>query len=138
MTVRTSTPSTLTDTQRALLIARLRQGRAPTTAMKIPPRPAGLREIPASLAQRQLWIFHQTQPNSGATYNIPFALRLDGRLDTDALRQALGALVDRHESLRTRLVADADGLPIQVIDEDATIELPKLCFENEAQWRAHA
>lgn len=138
MTVRTSTPSTLTDTQRALLTARLRQGRAPTTAMEIPPRPASLRDIPASLAQRHLWIFHQTQPGSRATYNIPFALHLAGKLDTAALRQALGALVDRHESLRTRLVADADELPIQVIDEGVTIELPELHFEDEAQWRAHA
>src|SRR6185437_4442211 len=138
MTVQTSTDSRLTDTQRALLTARLRQGRAPTTAIQIPPRPAALREIPASLAQRHLWIFHQTQPNAGATYNIPFALQLAGRLDIDALGQALGTLVDRHESLRTRLVAGADGSPIQLIDETATIELPVLRFENEAQWRAHA
>src|SRR5581483_3797521 len=103
MTVRTSTPSRLTDTQRALLTARLRQGRTPTTVMQIPPRPAGLQNIPASRAQRHLWIFHCTQPNSRATYNIPFALRLEGRLDTDALRQALATLIARHESLRTRL-----------------------------------
>src|SRR4051794_18342432 len=138
MTVPTSTHSRLTDAQRALLTARLRQGRAPTTAMQIPRRPAALRDIPASLAQRQLWMFQQTQPNAGGTYNIPFALHLQGRLNTDALRRALGTLVDRHESLRTRLVADADGLPIQLIDEDVTIELPLLLFENAAQWRAHA
>jgi amino acid adenylation domain-containing protein len=138
MTVRTSTPSTLTDAQRALLIARLRQGRASTTAMAIPPRPAALRDIPASLAQRHLWIFHQTQPDSRATYNIPFALHLEGRLNIDSLRQALGTLLDRHESLRTRLIADCDGLPSQLIDEDAPIELPVLRFENEAQWRVYA
>src|SRR3954468_11980793 len=138
MTVRASTPSTLTDAQRALLTSRLRQGRTPTTAIQIPPRPAALREIPASLAQRHLWIFDQTQPNSGAAYNIPFALHLEGRLNTDALRRALGTLVERHESLRTRLVADAGGLPIQLIDEDVTIELPLLRFEDAAQWRAHA
>lgn len=138
MAVGTSALGRLTDTQRALLTARLRQGRAPTTSMQIPRRPAALQDIPASLAQRHLWIFHQTQPNAGATYNIPFALHLEGRLDVDALRQALGALVERHEGLRTRLVADTDGLPIQVIDEHVTVELPLVRFENEAQWRAHA
>ncbi|HEU5269930.1 MAG TPA: amino acid adenylation domain-containing protein, partial [Jatrophihabitans sp.] len=138
MTGRTSTAGRLTDAQRALLTARLRQGRTPTTAMEIPARPPELRDIPASLAQRHLWIFDQTQPSSRATYNIPFVLHLTGSLDPDALRRALGTLVDRHEGLRTRLVADADGLPIQVIDEAVTVELPKLRFESEARWRAHA
>jgi amino acid adenylation domain-containing protein len=37
---------------------------------------------------------------------------------------ALTALVERHEVLRTRLVADADGVPYQLIDPPAPFDLP--------------
>ena len=45
-------------------------------------------------------------------YNLPLAWRLTGRLDAGALREALGDVVARHESLRT-VFAVADGQPYQ-------------------------
>ena len=45
-------------------------------------------------------VSHQLQGDS--SYNIPFALRLDGVLNEGALEQALSAIVNRHEVLRTR------------------------------------
>jgi amino acid adenylation domain-containing protein len=71
---------------------------------------------PLSFAQQRLWFLHQLEPDS-AEYNEPLALRLTGPLDVDALRSALDAIVARHEVLRTRLVADADGRAHQVVDE---------------------
>jgi hypothetical protein len=94
-----SASTRLSDQQRAQLIARLRQGHAPRAVIEIPPRSATIQEIPASLAQQQLWVFDRSQPTAAATYNIPFAVHLQGKLDADALRQALCALVGRHESL---------------------------------------
>ncbi len=44
------------------------------------------------------------------TYNIPLALRLDGPVDPDALRQALHDVVARHEVLRT-VYPGTDGDP---------------------------
>jgi amino acid adenylation domain-containing protein len=123
--------SRLTDRQRALLTARLRHGRPAEAVPGIPRRSAEIQEIPASSGQRQLWIFDQAQPAAAATYNIPFAVHLHGRLDTDALRGALGALVGRHESLRTRLVANAEGRPVQLIDRYSAVELPMLCFDDK-------
>ncbi|MFG2115881.1 amino acid adenylation domain-containing protein [Streptomyces sp. NPDC048718] len=86
---------------------------APDTGRRIPavPRTASL---PLSYQQEGLWFLHQLDPAS-PVYNVPLALRLRGRLDTDRLSRVLGLLVARHESLRTRFVA-VDGVPVQVAD----------------------
>jgi amino acid adenylation domain-containing protein len=73
--------------------------------------------------QEGLWLVQQLDPTSAA-YNIGFATRLRGAMQVPALEQALGALVARHEALRTRFEA-VDGLPRQVIDPPpAALTLP--------------
>ena len=57
-------------------------------------------------------------------YHISAAVRLEGDLDERALRQALAAIVARHESLRTRFVVGEDGQPYQVIDAAHEPEVP--------------
>nr|WP_274518066.1 non-ribosomal peptide synthetase [Gordonia sp. KTR9] len=63
--------------------------------------------------QRGLWSINQTDPTSPA-YNVGLTLELDGRLDVPALTGAVGDLVARHESLRTRYPLH-DGAPVQLI-----------------------
>jgi len=103
----------LSDSQRTLFLARLRQGRE-KALMTIARRPAGLEQIPLSFGQEQLWFIDQLAPGL-PTYNIAGALRFNGALDTGALTRAIDALVERHEVLRTRVVNMA-GRPCQVID----------------------
>ena len=72
--------------------------------------------LPLSFAQERMWFLDQLVPDA-AVYNIPVAVRLRGRMDVAAMGRAVAGLVARHESLRTRIVADGDGLPRQVIDD---------------------
>ncbi|MFD6291566.1 amino acid adenylation domain-containing protein [Streptomyces sp. NPDC060205] len=94
-------------------------------AVTAPPITATSRdhELPLSFAQQRLWFLAQLNPGS-TEYNVPLLVRWPGELDIEALTAALGALVERHEILRTRLVPGTDGVAYQVIDEPTPFVLP--------------
>src|SRR4029077_5130142 len=73
------------------------------------------REIGLSYAQRRLWFLYRLE-GASATYNIPVAQRLKGRLNVEALERALQDVVERHESLRT-VFPEKGGVPWQEILE---------------------
>ncbi|WP_053760738.1 type I polyketide synthase [Streptomyces sp. AS58] len=77
---------------------------------------------PLSFGQQSLWLAEQFHGPS-ATYNIPGAVRLLGRLEIEPLRRALNEVVGRHEVLRTT-VRTVDGSPVQRIHQDVTVGLP--------------
>ena len=83
-------------------------------------RPDGT--APVSFSQERLWILDRIEPGSTA-YGIPVAVRLRGQVDLGALVRGLGALVARHESLRTRFES-AGGRPVQRIDPPRPPALP--------------
>jgi amino acid adenylation domain-containing protein len=56
--------------------------------------------LPLSFGQQRLWFLDQLEPGSVA-YNMPSAVRLEGRLDLPALERSLDEIVRRHEALRT-------------------------------------
>ena len=73
-------------------------------------------ESPAmSFSQERMLFIHQLDP-SDTSYNLAGAVRVDGRLDLDALRQACSALVERHSGLRSTFDFD-EGQPRLVIHE---------------------
>ncbi len=78
--------------------------------------------LPLSFAQQRLWFLAQLQPQD-SSYNISGAMRIRGRLDAQALQQALASIVARHEALRTRFI-NVDGTPRQVIADSLDVPLP--------------
>ncbi|MCC7416298.1 MAG: amino acid adenylation domain-containing protein [Acidobacteria bacterium] len=96
----------LSEADRGRLAARLAAGRRAAAGQRIPAREAGA-PAPLSFGQQQLWFLNRVAPGSG--YGIALALPLEGPLDPGALRQAIAAIVDRHETLRTVFVEDAAG-----------------------------
>ncbi|WP_167335967.1 non-ribosomal peptide synthetase [Pseudomonas parafulva] len=61
------------------------------------------------LSQAQRRFLAAEALSNRALYNLASVLRFDGRLDLERLRQAMQQLSDRHQILRTRYVADAQG-----------------------------
>ncbi|MEU7578195.1 amino acid adenylation domain-containing protein [Streptomyces sp. NPDC041068] len=66
--------------------------------------------LPVSPAQHRLWFLDRL--GSGAAYNLPVLVRLRGAVDPDALADALGDVVARHEVLRT-VFDEVDGAPVR-------------------------
>ncbi|MBJ6766162.1 amino acid adenylation domain-containing protein, partial [Myxococcaceae bacterium JPH2] len=97
--------------------------RQPSTA-QVPPLRTIPRdgELPLSFAQQRLWVLDQVQPG-GSHYNMVGALRMEGALNTEALRLALEHLVLRHEPLRATF-ALKDGQPVQRIQPLSAWPLP--------------
>lgn len=103
--------------ERALL-ARKASAQRPAIA----PRAKAGAQAPLSLAQRRLWL-HETMEGASGLYNMPCALRLRGCLDAEALRRAIGLLLERHTVLRSRVV-ERGGRPVMECEPAGEAELP--------------
>ncbi|CAH0046828.1 unnamed protein product [Clonostachys solani] len=87
--------------------------------------------IEQSFAQGRLWFLEQL--NTGASsYLVPLAARMRGPLKVEALNAALGAVQERHESLRT-VFREQDGVGMQIIHDyspKATVEAVDISAEK--------
>ncbi|OAQ61656.2 HC-toxin synthetase [Pochonia chlamydosporia 170] len=86
--------------------------------------------IEQSYAQRRLWFLEQLYPGS-TWYLMPFAVRLRGSLNCDALVAALCALEKRHESLRTTF-EQQNGVGLQIVHpfQPKTLDIIDVPAEN--------
>jgi amino acid adenylation domain-containing protein len=67
-------------------------------------------------------VLDQLDPNQ-ATFNIPLAFQVDGRLDDVALQTAVNSLYQRHDSLRTTFFYAANGQPYQHIGDNTHLPI---------------
>ena len=106
------------------LAARLVQAKQQDCPSVLTVKKAGPRvtPVPLSFAQQRLWFLQQLQPE-GSFYNMPFAVRLSGKLNTTFVRESINEIVRRHESLRTSFPS-VDGQPEQKIEPPSPIFLP--------------
>lgn len=70
-------------------------------------------QFPLSFAQQRLWVLEQLVPGL-PMYNMSGFVRFIGKLDRQATKLCLNAVVERHEALRTTF-ASVNGQPVQVI-----------------------
>ncbi|MGC0154189.1 amino acid adenylation domain-containing protein [Chromobacterium vaccinii] len=77
---------------------------------------------PLSASQTGMWFIHQLAPASTA-YVLSGAIRIDGPLRPELLRQTLDLLLQRHEILRSRF-DQIDGEPRQFAEAAAPLALP--------------
>ncbi|MGH8672245.1 MAG: non-ribosomal peptide synthetase, partial [Burkholderiales bacterium] len=89
---------------------------------------------PLSFSQQRLWFLDQFELG-GALYNVVHAWRLQGKLEVQALQNAVDTLVARHEALRTTFVS-RNGVVSQVIAQ--TLSIPVQRVEGVEQARVEA
>jgi hypothetical protein len=110
--------------QRKLLEQRLREENIDFTKIQVLPRSTEQEEIPLSFAQERLWFLDQLQPGK-PHYNMSFAIRVHGQLNSEAMEQAVSEIVRRHEILRTSFVATG-GVPAQKIASWAAFRVDRM------------
>jgi amino acid adenylation domain-containing protein len=84
--------------------------------------------FPVSFAQGRLWLLSKLIPDP-SVYNIPAAVRLQGRLDVEGLRASFDAVLARHEVLRASF-QEEDGSPVQVIPPAVAFDIPLVDYSK--------
>ncbi|MBT2440946.1 amino acid adenylation domain-containing protein [Streptomyces sp. ISL-36] len=125
--------SELSPERRALLSLRLARQRAQQDAVPRLPRTPGasVDRHRASQGQERLYFQHELAPDA-VTYLLPIVLKLRGALDEEALRTALGTVVDRHEALRTGFELTPDQGLTQVVRATGEVAVGLVAEEADA------
>jgi amino acid adenylation domain-containing protein len=107
-----------------LLVRRTHQKSGNGSQAIIRPQKRETNALPLSFAQQRLWFFDQLELTP-STYNIPYALHLNGTLELAALERSFNEVMQRHEVLRTHFPT-LDGQPVQRITNTLRLTIPLL------------
>ncbi|MGE5458376.1 MAG: amino acid adenylation domain-containing protein, partial [Methanococcaceae archaeon] len=69
--------------------------------------------FPLSYSQQRLWFLYHLDPEN-PIYNIPVAIRIQGKIDLNILTRCFNEIFHRHEILRTSFI-QINGTPLQAI-----------------------
>ena len=126
----------LSPAQRERLSAHIRSASSIRSNRTVRPLPRDGRKFRLSSGQERLWLLQQIEPENPA-YNVAGGLVLSGHLDEAALEASLSRLVDRHETLRTTVVASEDG-PWQIVHPKADTQIQRYEIDHPGDLAAHA
>ncbi len=80
-----------------------------------------MENYPVSSVQKRLFIVENMEGGSSTSYNIPFALKIIGKLNKLKFSESIQKMVDRHEALRTSFKV-VDGEFVQTIHESVRMK----------------
>ena len=78
--------------------------------------PSHKTEFPLSAVQRGIWLDCQMEPDS-VVYNIPFACKINGAIDIEAMKEGLRRIIARHDVWRTVIVQHDDIVSQRILPE---------------------
>jgi amino acid adenylation domain-containing protein len=87
------------------------------------PAVAGVREVPSTEPQREVWLADRLGPEASLAYNESISLHLRGELDVAALRHAVRQLPIRHDALRATFGADGVTMRARSADDAPALEV---------------
>lgn len=105
------------DRRRELLRRRLAESGVAAQAVESVPRVQAGERRELAPGQRRMW-FMQTKDPADTSLNICVAHRMRGALDQTRLRDAVAAVIRRHDVLRTVYGVDSAGEPYQLFVEE--------------------
>jgi amino acid adenylation domain-containing protein len=118
----------LSPAKRALLMRSLQKNATQGQETQTIPRRERQHDIPLSFAQQRLWLIDKLEAGAVA-YNVPFAVRLKGRLDLTAFERSVNEIIKRHEVLRTTFKLEGDQ-PIQIIAPSVSLNVSLLSLKD--------
>ncbi len=98
-------------------------------------RPAN--SVALSEAQHQLWLLARMDPDGNKAYNDPASLSLTGALNVRFLEESLHTIIERHESLRTRIDAEAGAWQVVEPVTRVVLDIVDLSEQADPQKAAH-
>ncbi|GJD16860.1 hypothetical protein RIVM261_018160 [Rivularia sp. IAM M-261] len=111
------------------ILAFIRNNNVASLADKQPICPVKRQEnLPLSFAQQRLWFLAQLEPDS-PFHSIPAAVRLQGKLNIEALQQSFNCIIRRHEALRTNFHTK-EGQAVAVISQEKPLTLSIFDISN--------
>jgi amino acid adenylation domain-containing protein len=125
----------LSPEQKVLLELRLKEKEFKNSRPKLVGHPQPNSNVGVlSYAQERLWLLHQLQPDL-PLYNEISLIKLTGFLDANLLEQSFNQVLQRHQVLRSKFIAQ-DGKPVAQIAPNLKISLPLVEIRQETNPEA--
>ncbi|MCF6407808.1 amino acid adenylation domain-containing protein [Chitinophaga filiformis] len=81
-------------------------------------------------------LFHALADTDRQAYFEQYSFTMPGSMDAERFRSSLATVIQRHDALRLRFVADKGVRPVQVVMDEVTPELSCHALETEDQVKA--